>query len=185
MTGRFSVAVVTTLPESKVRVPEVFITLSSVTAVAPLPVPDCASKLPVMSVGQRNWPIRPVIRRIASPCVEPAARLSPDVHPRKGERQGKNPFLFTMLFEKSKENLEITTWYYKSFPSALRLSELARGAGTRAGTTRRGFLTSRALGPDGTLCQSKVVAPLEPFSHTGNLMGLSLWKRRLLESGII
>ena len=129
LTGRFSVAVVTTLPESKVRVPEVFITLSSVTAVAPLPVPDCASKLPVMSVGQRNWPIRPVIRRIASPCVEPAARLSPDVHPRKGERQGKNPFLFTMLFEKSKENLEITTWYYKSFPSALRLSELGRGLG--------------------------------------------------------
>lgn len=82
LTGRFSVAVVTTLPESKVRVPEVFITLSSVTAVALLPVPDCASKLPVMSVGQRNWPIRPVIRRIASPCVEPAARLPP-VHARK------------------------------------------------------------------------------------------------------
>ena len=82
MTGRFSVAVVTTLPESKVRVPEVFITLSSVTAVASLPVPDCASKFPVMSVGQRNWPIRPVIRRIASPCAEPAARLPP-VHARK------------------------------------------------------------------------------------------------------
>lgn len=139
LTGRFSVAVVTTLPESKVRVPEVFITLSSVTAVAPLPVPDCTSKLPVMSVGQRNWPIRPVIRRIASPCVEPAARLSPDVHPRKSERQGKNPFLFTMLFEKSKENLEITTWYYKSFPSALRLSELGgRERGTLEGITRRG-----------------------------------------------
>ena len=82
LTGRFSVAVVTTLPESKVRVPEVFITLSSVTAVASLPVPDCASKFPVMSVGQRNWPIRPVIRRIASPCAEPAARLPP-VHARK------------------------------------------------------------------------------------------------------
>ena len=56
----------------------------------------------------------------------------PPVQARKGERQGKNPFLFTMLFEKSKENLEITTWYYKSFPSALRLSELGgRGKGQR------------------------------------------------------
>ena len=89
LTGRFSVAVVTTLPESKVRVPEVFITLSSVTAVASLPVPDCASKFPVMSVGQRNWPIRPVIRRIASPCAEPAARLPP-VQARKGAVRHKN-----------------------------------------------------------------------------------------------
>lgn len=91
LTGRFSVAVVTTLPESKVRAPEVFITLSSVTAVASLPVPDCASKFPVMSVGQRNWPIRPVIRRIASPCAEPAARLPP-VQARKGVGVGKEPF---------------------------------------------------------------------------------------------
>ena len=89
LTGRFSVAVVTTLPESKVRVLEVFITLSSVTAVASLPVPDCASKFPVMSVGQRNWPIRPVIRRIASPCAEPAARLPP-VQARKGAVRHKN-----------------------------------------------------------------------------------------------
>ena len=89
LTGRFSVAVVTTLPESKVRVPDVFITLSSVTAVASLPVPDCASKFPVMSVGQRNWPIRPVIRRIASPCAEPAARLPP-VQARKGAVRHKN-----------------------------------------------------------------------------------------------
>ena len=89
LTGRFSVAVVTTLPESKVRVPEVFITLSSVTAVASLPVPDCASKFPVMSVGQRNWPIRPVIRRIASPCAEPAARLPP-VQARKGAVRHKH-----------------------------------------------------------------------------------------------
>ena len=34
-----------------------------------------------------------------------------------------------MLFEKSKENLEITTWYHKSFPSAPRLSEGGRGGG--------------------------------------------------------
>ena len=32
-----------------------------------------------------------------------------------------------MLFEKSKENLEIITWYHKSFSSAPRLSELGRG----------------------------------------------------------
>ena len=31
-----------------------------------------------------------------------------------------------MLFEKSKENLEIITWYHKSFSSAPRLSELGR-----------------------------------------------------------
>jgi hypothetical protein len=42
-----------------------------------------------MSVGQRNWPIRPVIRRIASPCAEPAARLPP-VQARKGAVRHKN-----------------------------------------------------------------------------------------------
>ena len=31
-----------------------------------------------------------------------------------------------MLFEKSKENLEIITWYHKSFSSAPRLSEGGR-----------------------------------------------------------
>ena len=37
-----------------------------------------------------------------------------------------------MLFEKSKENLEIITWYHKSFSSAPRLSELGgRGKGQR------------------------------------------------------
>ena len=37
-----------------------------------------------------------------------------------------------MLFEKNKENLEIITWYHKSFSSAPRVSELGReGAGRR------------------------------------------------------
>ena len=144
MTGRFSVAVVTTLPESKVRVPEVFITLSSVTAVASLPVPDCASKFPVMSVGQRNWPIRPVIRRIASPCAEPAARLPP-VHARKGAGQIRNLFQFAMLFEKSKEKSKIRTWYHKSFLSTSRLSELGRLG--RAGKRGAGLQTRCVQSP--------------------------------------
>ena len=50
-----------------------------------------------------------------------------------------------MLFEKSKENLEIITWYHKSFSSAPRLSELGRGevAGRRgAGRVMRYRATS-------------------------------------------
>ena len=91
---------------------------------------------------------------MVSPCVDPASRSPLCVQARKGERQGKNPFLFTMLFEKSKENLEITTWYYKSFPSALRLSELGRGrlAGRRGrgrgmqyGTFQAQLAVSRAF----------------------------------------
>lgn len=51
-----------------------------------------------------------------------------------------------MLFEKNKENLEITTWYHKSFPSAPRLSELGlEGRETRAGTMRRGYLKLRGI----------------------------------------
>ena len=36
--------------------------------------------------------------------MEPASRPPPPVHPRKSAGRGKNPFLFTMLFEK---NIEI------------------------------------------------------------------------------
>ena len=50
-----------------------------------------------------------------------------------------------MLFEKSKENLEITTWYHKSFPSAPRLSEGGRGPGVLEGTTLRAYLSLRAV----------------------------------------
>ena len=41
--------------------------------------------------------------RPVSVTLDPALPIPP-VHPRKGERQGKNPFLFAMLFEK---NIEI------------------------------------------------------------------------------
>ena len=41
---------------------------------------------------------------IASPCQLPASRPAPGLHPRKSAGRGKNPFLFTMLFEK---NIEI------------------------------------------------------------------------------
>ena len=40
----------------------------------------------------------------ASCCQLPASRPAPGVHPRKSAGRGKNPFLFTMLFEK---NIEI------------------------------------------------------------------------------
>lgn len=52
-------------------------------------------------------PSVPLTLRIASPCTEPASRFPPPgptpVQARKGERQGKNPFLFAMLFEKNIE----------------------------------------------------------------------------------
>lgn len=103
LTGRFSVAVVTTSPESKVRIPVVFVMLPSAAVVAFSPKVNFDNKLPLIAVGQRNRPISPVIRRIASPCTDPAVRLSPEVQARKGEGQGKNPFLFAMLFEKNIE----------------------------------------------------------------------------------
>ena len=83
LTGRFSVAVVTTLPESKVRIPVVFVMLSSAAVVAFSPKVNFDNKLPLIAVGQRNRPISPVIRRIASPCTDPAVRLSPEVQARK------------------------------------------------------------------------------------------------------
>ena len=87
LTGRFSVAVVTTLPESKVRIPVVFVMLSSAAVVAFSPKVNFDNKLPLIAVGQRNRPISPVIRRIASPCTDPAVRLSPEVQARKGGGQ--------------------------------------------------------------------------------------------------
>ena len=126
LTGRFSVAVVTASPESKVNICEVFIVLYSATDVVSAPAVIFDNELPLITAGQRKFPKTPVIRRIASPCAEPAARFPP-VQARKRGGQAKNLFQFTMLFEKSKENLEIITWYHKSFSSAPRLSELGRG----------------------------------------------------------
>ena len=134
LTGRFSVAVVTASPESKVNICEVFIVLYSATDVVSAPAVIFDNELPLITAGQRKFPKTPVIRRIASPCAEPAARFPP-VQARKRGGQAKNLFQFTMLFEKSKENLEIITWYHKSFSSAPRLSELGRG---RAGRREAG-----------------------------------------------
>ena len=102
LTGRFSVAVVTASPESKVNICEVFIVLYSATDVVSAPAVIFDNELPLITAGQRKIPKTPVIRRIASPCAEPAARFPP-VQARKGERQGRNPFLFAMLFEKNIE----------------------------------------------------------------------------------
>ena len=74
-----------------------------------------------------------MIRRIASPCAEPAARLPP-VHPRKGAGQIRNLFQFAMLFEKSKEKSKIRTWYHKSFLSTSRVSEAWVGGSREAGS---------------------------------------------------
>ena len=47
-----------------------------------------------------------------------------------------------MLFEKSKENSKIRTWYHKSFLSTPRVSELGgRERGTLEGTTHPGCQT--------------------------------------------
>ena len=103
LTGRFSVAVVTASPESKVNICEVFIVLYSATDVVSAPAVIFDNELPLITAGQRKFPKTPVIRRIASPCAEPAARFPP-VQARKRAGRGKNPFLFAMLFEK---NIEI------------------------------------------------------------------------------
>lgn len=58
--------------------------------------------IPVVSPSSENIAL-PVAFLTASPCQLPASRPAPSVHPRKGERQGKNPFLFAMLFEKNIE----------------------------------------------------------------------------------
>ena len=129
LTGRFSVAVVTASPESKVNICEVFIVLYSATDVVSAPAVIFDNELPLITAGQRKFPKTPVIRRIASPCAEPAARFPP-VQARKGAGQIRNLFQFAMLFEKSKEKSKIRTWYHKSFLSTSRLSELGgRGRG--------------------------------------------------------
>ena len=87
LTGRFSVAVVTASPESKVNICEVFIVLYSATDVVSAPAVIFDNELPLITAGQRKFPKTPVIRRIASPCAEPAARFPP-VHARKGAGYG-------------------------------------------------------------------------------------------------
>ena len=126
LTGRFSVAVVTASPESKVNICEVFIVLYSATDVVSAPAVIFDNELPLITAGQRKFPKTPVIRHIASPCAEPAARFPP-VQARKGAGQIRNLFQFAMLFEKSKEKSKIRTWYHKSFLSTSRPSELGRG----------------------------------------------------------
>ena len=101
LTGRFSPAVVTASPESKVNICEVFIVSSSATDVVPAPVVIFDSELPLMTAGQRKFPRTPVIRHIASPCQLPASRPAPGLQARKRAGRGKNPFLFAMLFEKN------------------------------------------------------------------------------------
>ena len=86
LTGRFSVAVVTASPESKVNICEVFIVLYSATDVVSAPAVIFDNELPLITAGQRKIPKTPVIRRIASPCAEPAARFPP-VQARKGGGQ--------------------------------------------------------------------------------------------------
>ena len=83
LTGRFSPAVVTASPESKVNICEVFIVSSSATDVVPAPVVIFDSELPLMTAGQRKFPRTPVIRHIASPCQLPASRPAPGLHARK------------------------------------------------------------------------------------------------------
>ena len=89
LTGRFSVAVVTASPESKVNICEVFIVLYSATDVVSAPAVIFDNELPLITAGQRKFPKTPVIRRIASPCAEPAARFPP-VQARKGGRYPQN-----------------------------------------------------------------------------------------------
>ena len=89
LTGRFSVAVVTASPESKVNICEVFIVLYSATDVVSAPAVIFDNELPLITAGQRKFPKTPVIRRIASPCAEPAARFPP-VQARKGAGYHKN-----------------------------------------------------------------------------------------------
>ena len=134
LTGRFSVAVVTASPESKVNICEVFIVLYSATDVVSAPAVIFDNELPLITAGQRKFPKTPVIRRIASPCAEPAARFPP-VQARKGAGQIRNLFQFAMLFEKSKEKSKIRTWYHKSFLSTSRLSEGGRSGRERPGNT--------------------------------------------------
>ena len=89
LTGRFSVAVVTASPESKVNICEVFIVLYSATDVVSAPAVIFDNELPLITAGQRKFPKTPVIRCIASPCAEPAARFPP-VQARKGAGYDKN-----------------------------------------------------------------------------------------------
>ena len=104
MTGRFSSAVGTTRDDSKDRPPGACI--SYVVSVRG-PTSVCQIKAPLTSA--EVWFVEmceafAVTLRAASPCQLPASRPAPCPQARKGERRGKNPFLFAMLFEK---NIEI------------------------------------------------------------------------------
>ena len=129
LTGRFSVAVGTIREASNV-IPCIVLLLLAVNPPSPEVVHDRAPVPPGRASWydhiDTNWPM---MFRIASACHSPASRPAPSVQARKRGGQAKNLFQFTMLFEKSKENLEIITWYHKSFSSAPRLSELGRGLG--------------------------------------------------------
>ena len=127
--GTLTGPVGTTREASKVTI--VFETVSVCGARVPVPLVTKAPEAPPTAQSVvLNWP---VILRVSSLCHAPASSMLPPVQARKRGGQAKNLFQFTMLFEKSKENLEIITWYHKSFSSAPRLSELGRGEAGRRG----------------------------------------------------
>ena len=109
LTGRFSAAVGTACEASKTKPPYVFTDV--IVDRLWVPFSPCGHRAPVFPSIASGYaipvwppiPALPVTLRIASPCQLPASRPAPPVHPRKGERQGKNPFLFAMLFEKNIE----------------------------------------------------------------------------------
>ena len=107
LTGRFSVAVVTASPESKVNICEVFIVLYSAIDVVSAPAVIFDNELPLITAGQRKFPKTPVIRRIASPCAEPAARFPP-VQARKGGGQMEKTYDTKLLFLDSLCSFQIT-----------------------------------------------------------------------------
>ena len=105
LTGRFSVAVVTASPESKVNICEVFIVLYSATDVVSAPAVIFDNELPLITAGQRKFPKTPVIRRIASPCAEPAARFPP-VQARKRGGYHKNSSTEAKIQNDGKRNVD-------------------------------------------------------------------------------
>lgn len=103
LTGRSSSAVGTTHDASKVT-PCIVISLLAAKPPSPEVVHDKAPVPPGrVFLYDHIDPSWPRMFRIASCCQLPASRPAPSVHPRKGERQGRNPFLFAMLFEKNIE----------------------------------------------------------------------------------
>ena len=83
------------------KVTTVFETVSVCGARVPVPLVAKAPEAPPTAQSVvLNWP---VILRVSSLCHAPASSMLPPVQLRKGERQGKNPFLFAMLFEKNIE----------------------------------------------------------------------------------